>query len=56
MFDPLGLEHKAQVQGDQGTQHESIYTESNKKESRKEPQIHWHGEKFSKPRSIHQLI
>ena len=34
--------YKAQVQVDEGPQHKMIYTESNRGESGKEPQMHWH--------------
>jgi hypothetical protein len=34
--------HKAQVQVNQGPQHKIRYTESNRRESGKEPWTHWH--------------
>ena len=40
--------HKAQLQVDQGPQHKTRYTESNIRESRKDPQTHWHRTKFPK--------
>jgi hypothetical protein len=40
--------HKAQVQVDQGPQHKTRYTESNRKESGKEPRTHWHRGTFPK--------
>ena len=42
---------KAQVQVDQGPQHKTRYSESNRRESRKEPWTHWHRGKFSKQNS-----
>jgi hypothetical protein len=38
--------HKAQLQVDQGPQHKTRYTKSNKRESGKEPQTHWHRQIF----------
>ena len=43
--------HKAQVQVDQGPRHEARYTESIRRESGKEPWIHWHGGKSPKQSS-----
>ena len=37
---------KTQIQLDQGGQHKTRYTDSNKRESGKEPWTHWHGAKF----------
>jgi hypothetical protein len=41
-IDPFVTLHKAQVQVDQGPQHKTRYTESNRRESGKEPRTHWH--------------
>jgi hypothetical protein len=38
--------NNAQVQVDQGPQYKIRYTESNRKESEKELQTHWHREEF----------
>ena len=35
--------HRAQVHVDQGLQHKSRYTKSNRRHSGKESQTHWHG-------------
>jgi hypothetical protein len=40
--------HKAQVQVDQGPQNKTKSIESNRGQSRKEPQTHWHIGKFTK--------
>ena len=40
--------HKAQVQVDQGPQNKTKSIETNRGESRKEPQTHWHIGKFTK--------
>jgi hypothetical protein len=37
---------KAQIQVNQGPQHKTKYTESNRRESGKEPQTHWGRGKF----------
>ena len=43
--------HKAQLQVDQGPQNKTRYTESNIRESGKDPQTHWHRTKFPKQNS-----
>ena len=38
------------------TLHKTRYTESDRRESWKEPQNHWHREKFSMPKAIRSRI
>ena len=41
------VQYKAQVQVDQGPPYNTIYTETNKKESKEEPRTHGHRGNFS---------
>jgi hypothetical protein len=54
--DPCVTLHKTQVQMDQGPQHKTRYTESNRRESGKEPWTHWNCRKVPKQNTRAQAL